>query len=122
MAAAEARPEIDPLTDILNRRGFERAPPRALAYAKRYGTAAALIDLDGLEPVNDGHGHAAGDAVLKSVAAVLMRHVRASEVVARLGGDEFGILLWNLSEADARRKGAAARIRHRPAPPRRMRV
>ena len=106
MAALEACAEIDPLTEILNRRGFERALEHALAHVKRYGTSAALLylDLDGLKPVNDGHGHAAGDAVLRAVAAVLMRHVRESDVVARLGGDEFGVLLWHLSDADARGK------------------
>ncbi len=108
MAALEARAEIDPLTDILNRRGFERELKRSLAHVKRYGTSAALLylDLDRFKPVNDRHGHAAGDAVLKAVAAVLARHVRASDVVARLGGDEFAVLLWHLSEADAERKAS----------------
>jgi diguanylate cyclase (GGDEF)-like protein len=103
MAALAARAEIDPLTDCLNRRGFERALKRALAYVKRYGTGAALVylDLDDFKRVNDRHGHAAGDAVLKAVAMVLDRHVRASDLVARLGGDEFAVLLWNLSEAQA---------------------
>ncbi len=94
----EAMIEIDPLTELLNRRGFERELKRALAYVKRYGTSAALlfIDFDGFKPVNDRYGHAAGDAVLKTVAAVLSRHVRASDIVARLGGDEFVVLLWNI--------------------------
>ena len=94
----EARADIDPLTDIFNRRGFERELKRSLAYVKRYGTRAALIylDLDGFKPVNDRHGHAAGDAVLKAVAAMLARKVRASDVVARIGGDEFAVILWNL--------------------------
>jgi len=106
MAALEAKAEIDPLTDILNRRGFERALKRALAHVKRYGTSAALlyVDLDRFKLVNDRHGHAAGDAVLAAVAAVLVRHVRGSDVVARLGGDEFAVLLWQLTEADALRK------------------
>jgi diguanylate cyclase (GGDEF)-like protein len=106
MATLEARAEIDPLTDILNRRGFERALKRSLDHAKRYESSAALVylDLDGFKSINDRHGHAAGDAVLKAVAAVLMRHVRASDVVARLGGDEFAVLLWQLSEADVQRK------------------
>jgi diguanylate cyclase (GGDEF)-like protein len=97
----EAREDIDPLLDIVNRRGFERVLMRSIAYVKRYGTAAALIyiDLDGFKAVNDRHGHAAGDALLKAVAAALARHVRASDVVARLGGDEFALLLWNVSEA-----------------------
>jgi len=108
MAALAACAEVDPLTDVLNRRGFERELKRALAHSKRYGTSAALIyiDLDGFKSVNDRHGHAAGDALLKAVAAVLMRHVRASDVVARLGGDEFAVLLWHLGEEDARNKAA----------------
>lgn len=105
----EAKIDIDPLTELLNRRGFERELKRAVAYVKRYGTSAALIflDLDDFKPVNDRHGHAAGDAVLKAVAAALVRHVRASDVVARLGGDEFVVLLWNLSDPDAAAKAAA---------------
>jgi diguanylate cyclase (GGDEF)-like protein len=106
MAELEARAEIDPLTDILNRRGFERALKRSLDHAKRYESNAALVylDLDDFKSVNDRYGHAAGDAVLKAVAMVLMRHVRASDVVARLGGDDFAVLLWQLSEADLERK------------------
>ena len=105
----EAMIEIDPLTDLLNRRGFERELKRALAYVKRYGASAALlfIDLDAFKPVNDRHGHAAGDAVLKTVAATLTRHVRASDSVARLGGDEFVVLLWNVSAQAAFAKAAA---------------
>ena len=106
MTELETRAEIDPLTDVLNRRGFERELRRSLAHTKRYGTSAALLyfDLDGFKAVNDRHGHAAGDAVLKAVATVLARHVRASDVVARLGGDEFAVLLWHLTEADAQGK------------------
>ena len=79
---------------------------RSLAYVKRYGTRAALfcIDLDGFKPVNDCHGHAAGDAVLKAVAGLLTRNVRASDTVARIGGDEFSLILWNLSEGHAASK------------------
>jgi diguanylate cyclase (GGDEF)-like protein len=106
MAALEARADVDPLTDILNRRGFQRELKRSLAYVKRYGPSAALLylDLDGFKAINDRHGHAAGDAVLKAVAMVISRHVRASDVVARLGGDEFAVLLWNIDQADARKK------------------
>ena len=67
-------------------------------------TSAAFIylDLDDFKRVNDQHGHVAGDAVLKAVAMVLARHVRASDLAARIGGDEFALLLWQCSEADAR--------------------
>lgn len=109
IAELEARIDIDPLTDILNRRGFERELRRSLAYVKRYGASAALLylDLDGFKPVNDRHGHAAGDAVLQKIAAVLVGNVRASDVVARLGGDEFAVLLWNVGGAEAAAKAAA---------------
>jgi len=105
----EARVDVDPLTDVLNRRGFERELKRSLAYVKRYGTSAALIfiDLDGFKPVNDRHGHGAGDVVLKAIAAALVRNVRASDVVARLGGDEFAVLLWNVNGANAGAKASA---------------
>jgi diguanylate cyclase (GGDEF)-like protein len=109
VANLEATLDIDPLTETLNRRGFERELKRSLAYVKRYGATAALIylDLDDFKPVNDRHGHAAGDAVLKAVAAALSSRVRASDVVARIGGDEFAVLLWNISEQDACAKAAA---------------
>lgn len=105
----EARIDIDPLTEIRNRRSFARELERSLAYVKRYGTSAALIyvDLDDFKPVNDRHGHAAGDAVLKAVAASLVRHVRTSDIVARIGGDEFAVLLWNVRGVAAAAKAAA---------------
>ena len=109
IADLEARVDIDSLTDVLNRRGFERELRRSLAYVKRYGASAALIyiDLDGFKPVNDRHGHGAGDTVLKAIAAALVRNVRASDVVARLGGDEFAVLLWNVNGANAAAKAGA---------------
>jgi GGDEF domain-containing protein len=129
IAELEARADVDPLLDILNRRGFERELRRSLGYVGRYGVEAALIylDLDGFKAVKDHHGHAAGDRLLKLAAGELVRHVRSSDVVARLGGDEFAVLLWNLSaeqaEAKARagsrgrrrryRCGAIARLRRR---------
>lgn len=105
----EARVDVDPLTETLNRRGFERELKRSVAYVKRYAVSAALVylDLDGFKPVNDRHGHAAGDAVLKAIAATLARKVRASDVVARIGGDEFVVLLWNVTEDEAAAKAAA---------------
>ena len=105
----EASADQDFLLDIPNRRGFERELNRAIAYIKRYHASGALIvlDVDRLKPINDAYGHAAGDEVLKAIVAVLRRHVRASDVIGRLGGDEFALLLWNLSETDARAKAAS---------------
>jgi diguanylate cyclase (GGDEF)-like protein len=102
----EAKADVDALLDILNRRGFERELRRSLAYVRRYGASAALVylDLDNFKPVNDRHGHAAGDRMLQAAAATLQRSVRESDVVARLGGDEFGALLWNVGEAQAAAK------------------
>ena len=104
----EASADTDFLLDIPNRRGFERELNRAIAYIKRYHASGALIvlDVDRLKPINDVYGHAAGDQVLKAIVAVLMRHVRSSDVIGRLGGDEFALLLWNLSETDAHAKAA----------------
>ena len=103
IAELERCADVDPLLDVLNRRGFERELTRSLAYVKRYGTPAALVylDLDGFKAINDQHGHAAGDRLLKAVADELTAHVRASDVVARLGGDEFGVLMWNVSGPQA---------------------
>jgi len=106
IAELEAKADVDPLLDILNRRGFDRELARSLAYVKRYEATAALvfIDLDGFKAINDAHGHAAGDALLKAVVAALKSHVRASDTVARLGGDEFAVLMWHLDEARAAAK------------------
>src|SRR5580704_12374327 len=116
LARAEARIEelqasadTDFLLDIPNRRGFERELHRSIAYIKRYHASGALIvlDVDRLKPINDAFGHAAGDQVLKAIVAELQRQVRSSDMIGRLGGDEFALLLWHLSETDARAKAAA---------------
>lgn len=116
LAAAQTRidelqawADTDFLLNIYNRRGFERELDRSIAYIRRYKATGALIvlDVDRLKPINDDFGHAAGDVVLKGVVAVLMRHVRSSDVVGRLGGDEFGLLLWNLTASDALAKASA---------------
>ncbi|MCK1745618.1 GGDEF domain-containing protein [Bradyrhizobium sp. 139] len=109
VAELEAAADTDFLLEIPNRRGFERELGRAIAYMKRYRASGALIvlDVDRLKPINDSFGHAAGDEVLKAIAATLTQQVRASDVVGRLGGDEFALLLWNLTETDAKAKAAA---------------
>ena len=105
----QACADTDYLLGIPNRRGFERELNRAIAYIKRYRAGGALIvlDVDRLKPINDAFGHAAGDQVLRAIVTALSAQVRASDVVGRLGGDEFALLLWNLSETDAKAKAAA---------------
>ncbi|HVT54787.1 MAG TPA: GGDEF domain-containing protein [Xanthobacteraceae bacterium] len=109
VAELETRVDEDPLTGLLNRRGFMKALERTLAYARRYKATGALLflDLDGFKAVNDKHGHAAGDWVLGRVGRLIVGAVRASDVVARVGGDEFVVLLWNLNEAQAIAKARA---------------
>jgi diguanylate cyclase (GGDEF)-like protein len=96
----------DPLTGLLNRRGFFRDLARAVAYRARYDTPVGLLlaDLDGFKAINDELGHEAGDRALVHVARLLRSNVRASDSVGRLGGDEFGIILWQVDDASARQK------------------
>ena len=93
----------DPLTGLLNRRGFESSLDGHLARCRRYGASGALLmlDLDGFKAVNDTLGHAAGDELIKSVARALSSRLRQSDVVARLGGDEFAVLLPTESQDEA---------------------
>lgn len=94
-AAVAAVALSDPLTGVLNRRGFVQAVERELARANRHETpfVLAYVDVRGLKAVNDSEGHRAGDDVLKRVAGLLTDSVRAEDAVGRLGGDEFALLL-----------------------------
>jgi diguanylate cyclase (GGDEF)-like protein len=96
----------DPLTALLNRRGFESQLQMALARARRYGETGviAYCDLDNLKGVNDGFGHTAGDDLVKCAAHTLRNSVREIDTVGRLGGDEFGVLLVNTSWKDGVRR------------------
>ena len=93
----------DSLTGLLNRRRFEDDLRRQLARCERHGERAvlAMIDLDGFKAVNDTHGHAAGDAVLRAIGPALAQRVRATETVARLGGDEFAVILLDVDAVGA---------------------
>jgi diguanylate cyclase (GGDEF)-like protein/PAS domain S-box-containing protein len=85
----------DPLTGLLNRRGFEDVLDAHIAHTHRYAAAGALlvIDLDGFKYINDTLGHSAGDELIGTCATALRRRLRESDVLARLGGDEFAVLL-----------------------------
>ena len=95
--ALEQLAYTDPLTGLANRRAFQEAADRAASNIPAEGAAGTvsvmLVDVNGLKVVNDGFGHDAGDAVLRAVAALLLRHFAGLQaIVARLGGDEFGIV------------------------------
>lgn len=109
LAIAEDLADRDMLTPTLNRRAFLRELHRTMSEVERYKSPAAVLyfDLDGFKALNDGYGHAAGDAMLKHVGRVLADSVRESDIVGRLGGDEFGIILNRAPADDARAKAAS---------------
>ena len=92
----------DDLTGLANRALFMDRLHAAIAAARRNEArlAVMLLDMDGLKQVNDGHGHAAGDATLMEFAARLNQAVGERELAARLGGDEFAVLLSCAGEVD----------------------
>ncbi len=97
----EALATTDPLTALLNRRGFDEELTKVLAVSARrqssFSGLLVLIDLDDFKSINDTYGHAAGDACLVHVADRLRATVRKSDAIARLGGDEFAVLLTPLN-------------------------
>ena len=86
---------LDQLTGLYNRRSGEQRLSQEMSRAQRHGRplTVLLMDLDGLKQVNDKHGHAAGDTLLKGFADRLQRAIRGSDLAVRLGGDEFMALL-----------------------------
>lgn len=104
----------DPLTDLPNRRYFSFALEDRLAQAglNRHSDAfcVAMLDIDYFKPINDSHGHAVGDRVLKELAKLLASQMRGSDFVARIGGEEFAILMPETSLKEA--FGALDRLRN----------
>lgn len=99
----EAEAEIDALTGLYNRRGWDRFLHLEEARYRRFGDAGSVVvlDLNGVKSVNDHFGHDAGDAHIRRAAQVLRDNTRAVDIVARLGGDEFGILAANTGAEQA---------------------
>jgi len=99
----ETLARIDPLTDSLNRHAFY-----SMVEGHRTGRGpsgcVAVLDLDALKPINDTRGHAAGDAAIRAVARAIREVVRADDLVFRWGGDEFLVVLFGVTEEDARRR------------------
>jgi diguanylate cyclase (GGDEF)-like protein len=97
------RARTDGMTGLLNAAAFVEQTDRALALARRDRAAltVAYIDLDDFKRINDRHGHAEGDRVLRAVAHALSEGIRGADVAARLGGDEFALLLPHTDGAGA---------------------
>lgn len=83
--------DIDQLTGVFNRRGFEERAERILS--QQYRVALLLCDLDHFKKINDTYGHSAGDQVLRSFGALLSKNSREGDLVGRIGGEEFAVLM-----------------------------
>jgi diguanylate cyclase (GGDEF)-like protein len=94
LVATQTISHLDPLTGLFNRRFLVAQAPRMWRQARRDGTrvAAMMLDLDHFKRLNDAHGHAAGDAVLRAVATSRAATVRPTDVLARTGGEEIVVL------------------------------
>jgi diguanylate cyclase (GGDEF)-like protein len=95
---------LDPLTGLLNRHGLEHRFEELVHQAQASGAPISLLvcDLDRFKEVNDTHGHAVGDGVLREIAARLRRQLRSFELMYRIGGDEFLVVLPGARLEDAK--------------------
>ena len=94
---------IDALTEVRNRKGFQEALANDIARHERKGITFCLayIDCDNFKQVNDNHGHAEGDRLLKAIADVAVETLRRSDTVGRIGGDEFAVILPETGRTEA---------------------
>jgi diguanylate cyclase len=111
LSAVKGEAATDPLTNVANRRGFDQTLERWLAQAHP-SFVLAILDIDHFKQINDSHGHAVGDDVLRYVATCLTESFRSDDLVARVGGDEFAVLAAGLTlrQAEHRLAGVLARI------------
>jgi diguanylate cyclase (GGDEF)-like protein len=101
MEELHGRAMEDPLTGLLNRRGFEDSVRRQVAKAKGRCLTIAVCDVDSFKTINDSYGHVEGDAVLKRIAELLRENLRRSDEASRFGGEEFVMLLTDVDRDDA---------------------
>ncbi|MDP9127985.1 MAG: GGDEF domain-containing protein, partial [Pseudomonadota bacterium] len=101
----------DELTDISNRRHFFSLAERELGRAQRFGRPLSIlmIDIDHFKKINDTHGHAVGDEVLKAFVQRALESLRQSDIIGRLGGEEFAVVMPETARAAA--EAAAERLR-----------
>ncbi len=105
LETVEAEANLDPLTDLFNRRSLERALEEFFTLCKqsKMSFSLVLIDLDDFKYVNDNYGHHVGDLVLAKVAKVLRTNMRAKDIVGRWGGDEFVAVMPNTDLENAKK-------------------
>ncbi len=103
---------LDPLTQALNRRSFEKFANREFARFQRESTrlGVLMLDIDHFKSVNDTHGHAVGDLVIAKLVSVITKSLRVEDLVGRLGGEEFAVVLVETDGANA--EAVANRIRN----------
>jgi diguanylate cyclase (GGDEF)-like protein len=103
LARVETLAATDPLTGLPNRRTWNERLERELADRRHRPVCLAALDLDHFKPLNDTHGHEAGDRALCAIAAAWRRELRPDDTLARLGGDEFAVLLPDCDVAEGER-------------------
>jgi diguanylate cyclase (GGDEF)-like protein/PAS domain S-box-containing protein len=102
---------IDPLTQVYNRRYFDRQAHAEVVRAKRFQKKISfiLIDIDNLKEINDEFGHQAGDNVLRQTATILKKHCREMDIISRYGGDEFVVILLETGPSEGLHKAEELR-------------
>jgi diguanylate cyclase len=104
LQSARGEALIDPLTGILNRRGFEGVSKKTFddQAALDKGVCLLMVDIDHFKKINDTYGHLFGDKIIRAIADTLKSKIRGQDAVARMGGEEFAVLLTETDEAGAR--------------------
>ena len=101
----EGMARLDPLTDALNRHAFYNLVDHGGdGVPATTPGCVVVVDIDGLKPINDSYGHAVGDAAIRAVAKAIRSVIRPDDMLFRWGGDEFLVVLFNVPEADVRRR------------------
>lgn len=110
--------QIDSLTGLVNRAGFEQQLASAMIHCRHSGMPLALMymDLDRFKQINDQRGHLIGDELLKSFAHRLQHAMRATDIVSRIGGDEFTVIMQDLSRPEDATRVASKIVRTMQAP------